>query len=757
MPVVVAHKDGKVREFNSKNQKSIESAKANGWAFEDAIVDHEVYGTTAIAGDTIGTQRDADQYSDKERWREKKEYNAAEKEEYSGAFDQVRTGLEGGVNALTFGGLDEIAKLGDDKDYFLRKKHSSMDEVGNIAGVVLPAIVSGGTSHLAKGAAKAGGKAAGKFAAKKGLKQSADDVLRWTGPGLANRLGAKAAGKFAAKEGAKRTAIHAAVESGAIAAGTALVATTIGDEPINGESILGQVGGAALFGGLLGGGIGALGGGAGKLLGKSKNVKAASIGKLRKEVVNEIETKLERTINTARQTSRAADDGATAFFPNNGSKAVQEAEQEYIESLGNRGVRELMDANPEEFAVVLNKLNRFGQVTEDFAKSADQVAYQNLVRMRSASKHSVGETMDLSGRRLADELGFKMDADVLPGSAADSLLRSYAVQNLNKSGSTLLKKVEERALVTANDYAEKAGIEGVKKGMMKKVMGAVSAVPVVGRLPSMVGGVLGPVSKLAKKSISAPGHIIAKNPKLVARSVTTAWANHHFYPERTTDKEMRQHIPEYKSSKKTHVTEAVRASIEINKAMNGREAMLERMQKQFMQLSQVSPITSRTVMDGAMQRIEFLQKKAMPVSAFQMPGQAPPSYSEVDAWEMLNYIEYTENPVKALEEFTRGEMTPEGAEVLKELYPDLTAKFLDDIMEEPEKLGNLTYEQKTQLAMLTGVVLDPSLDPMMIQSFQSTFAPQQEEQPQSGGQITRKIDLKPTRTQAELLATGTDL
>ena len=79
-------------------------------------------------------------------------------EKYGGS--GFRTAIESGLSSLSFGLTDQAyAALGDDFKKALRerrKRNEGSALFGEIAGIVGPALFSGGSSLLAKGAATAG-------------------------------------------------------------------------------------------------------------------------------------------------------------------------------------------------------------------------------------------------------------------------------------------------------------------------------------------------------------------------------------------------------------------------------------------------------------------------------------------------------------------------------------------------------------------------------------------------------------------------
>lgn len=169
------------------------------------------------------------------------------KEIVSEAFDMPTTAfLTGAASGATFG-LSEVAlnkMLGEQAVKRLKEENPNATFAGDVAGTVLPAILSGGTGLAAKVATKTGAGAASKFATK---------------------MGDKAAQKIIAKYGVKNEAAQKAIQLGAqstiegalFSGGRSLVdETLLGDEQANYAKVLEDTLTGALFEGALGTALG---------------------------------------------------------------------------------------------------------------------------------------------------------------------------------------------------------------------------------------------------------------------------------------------------------------------------------------------------------------------------------------------------------------------------------------------------------------------------------------------------------------------
>lgn len=138
------------------------------------------------------------------------------------------------------------------------------------------------------------------------------------------------------------------------------------------------------------------------------------------------------------------------------------------------------------------------------------------------------------------------------------------------------------------------------------------------------------------------------------------------------------------------------------------------------------PIMADRLESLAARRVEFLANKlpTVPDIAALNLGNDPmwmPSDMEMRAF--ARYVSASEDPDGIEDRLVDGSITPEDAEVMRELYPerlaDLTRQVLEGLADLRE---SLPYERKLSLSMLTGVPVDPSMHPSVIRRLQSTFA-----------------------------------
>ena len=138
----------------------------------------------------------------------------------------------------------------------------------------------------------------------------------------------------------------------------------------------------------------------------------------------------------------------------------------------------------------------------------------------------------------------------------------------------------------------------------------------------------------------------------------------------------------------------------------------------------VSPVVADRIETHKAKRIEFLARK-IPKRPDIMAAQTGPDRwqpSELQMRAFARYAAAAEDPGGIEERMSAGTVTPEDAEVMRELYPERLADLQRRVYERlPELRASLPYARRLSFSILTGIPVDPALVPQVLKTLQSQF------------------------------------
>ena len=146
----------------------------------------------------------------------------------------------------------------------------------------------------------------------------------------------------------------------------------------------------------------------------------------------------------------------------------------------------------------------------------------------------------------------------------------------------------------------------------------------------------------------------------------------------------------------------------------------------------ISPILADRLETIAARRVQFLADK-LPrrpdlVAIKTGPDRWQPS--DMQMRQFARYAAAVEDPSGIEERLVAGSVTPEDAEVMREVYPERYAAIQAEIAARlPELRGTLPYQRRLALSVFSGVPVDPAMHPRILAVLQSSFA----EEPGSEG------------------------
>jgi hypothetical protein len=128
----------------------------------------------------------------------------------------------------------------------------------------------------------------------------------------------------------------------------------------------------------------------------------------------------------------------------------------------------------------------------------------------------------------------------------------------------------------------------------------------------------------------------------------------------------------------------------------------------------------------AARKVEFLAAK-LPRRPDLSPIQTGPDHWQPSDMEMRTFARYVaaaEDPDSIVDRLAAGSITPEDAEVMREVYPEKYAQITAHIAAHlPELRASLPYQRRLALSIFSGVPVDPAMHPEVLSVLQAQFDP----------------------------------
>lgn len=191
---------------------------------------------------------------------------------------------------------------------------------------------------------------------------------------------------------------------------------------------------------------------------------------------------------------------------------------------------------------------------------------------------------------------------------------------------------------------------------------------------------------------------------------------------------------------------AKRIANELSSMANDPSALSDRLSNLMIPYKDAAPGHVSSVSSKMGQIIGFLNSKAPrpPGSAYKIMSPKVDDWqpSKTDTAKFARYVGAAMRPIGVIEGLSRGEVSSEGVEVLKELYPQIydyaQRKLLEAASERSEPMK---YSDRVNLSILFGVPLDETMDPKFLSGIQGSFKSEQSPAQGRGGGGTRLTGL----------------
>ena len=714
----------------------------------------------------------------------------------------IRTFLESAASSATFGLSDQAyAALGDDFKQALRerRKRNEFSALGGeIAGIVGPALLSGGSSLLAKGAGVAGKGIA--TAAKAG-----SAVEKLTATGLKKLIKDSGKKKFA------RDVLKKSVEKGAGSAvegtfygvGELIEENALGNAEFNAENLAAYGGKGALFGGLVGGSLGGIGQSVSIVVPKIKGSKIVGMGV---EKIDNFKQNMTNPTYNAMKLAGFADDKIEKIILEQPvmAKNMPEIIGKVMRS---EGLAKSLASNTSLLSNSRKYLEKVGDKIGKTVKAMDddivdksvfptyssvaQKQIDSLEGLKKKFQKPDGSALNKEAvsyiKKIDDEINSLFEKDLLnkkPYTASElqnMKIKYHKLGRYDKTGMPTVKDDINRVMGKAVrdelvDFAGKVD-SPLGKQLSQELTDYSSLVTFVKEFNKKIGGQTNfPRLRDIFFGLGAFGAGVDPVSAAGAAAMTSAFARSDLKNklmvltdiERSNvrvQQKISSSISKFFKGKKFDKLPALSATlltgnplarkteneIAIGRPKDEREAIKNMadnidkikdnpvyMSKLMMDanLQSSAPQTYQQLRQVAGRAFVFLDSK-LPRKTQNVNPFIKKSYpiSDQEIYKFKRYVQAVQNPMSVMKDLNGGVLSREGIEAVRYVYPNLYAEIQSKVYDSLEKSGGeTTYKQRLQLGILMDLPTDLSLEPMSIQGLQSFYKEAQVSQ--AGGTIT---------------------
>ena len=643
---------------------------------------------------------------------------------YQGAFGKAAAGVTGLARGVTVG-LSDVALRAAGLDTLdeIREANPGISMAGEIAGSFSPVGPAAAAARAGRGVATAA-----------------------TGAGGLAKIARAGAG--------------AGVEGAILGAGQGVSELALSDEPLTAERIASVLSSRALYGGAVGAAAGTFAKAAEVGLSKARDslISARNAAAARATGVSDDLATLDRkglraaeeaelgAIETARVTRRAelADEIAAFRAQAKDDKIwllTYKADDASTRAIGKQSLmadRQLdrLLNNPKALAQrpqrALDALQAQEHALEQIAAKADDIKAKVLAKYGDDAAEQSARIAALEKVPGALERNRSIQAALAEVVAKPQSVRLAAIQDaadaLAEQGGRKAGMVEQMATGTA--FSTVAGaVAGAAGALGLGPLGAVVAPIAAAKASKFLGEkVFGRVGRATAESIDRAGKAVeaflgvaSKVAPYAGRTSTQVLRAVTFDPGADPDK--REDLPKLFRRRSAEVRAQVSAGPDgPQMALPARQRLAGRLDG----VRAVNPRLADQIETVAARRVEFLARKLPTrpdVSAIRAggPDTWQPSDLAMRAW--ARYVDAVEDPIGVVERMSSGAVTPEDAEALREVYPEMLADLTQQIITKlPELRERLPYHRRLALSILTGVPVDPAMEPSILAALQQQFA-----------------------------------
>ena len=713
-----------------------------------------------------------------------------------------RSAVEAGLSSLSFGLTDQAyAALGPDFKKALRerrKRNEGAALFGEVAGIVGPALLSGGSTLLAKGA-----QAAGKGIAAAGKAGLAAEKL--TASGLKKLIKDTGKKKFA------REVLRKSVEKGAGSAvegtfygiGELIEENALGDAEFNAENLASYAGKGALFGGLVGGSLGGLGKTASIVVPKIKNNKLIGMGV---EKIDNFNTKMTNPVYNAMKLGGFKDDAIDRLIKEQ-PKMTENMPEVLAKAMKDGGLGYSLASNSHLLESARSYLGKIGKNIGKTVKAIDdETLDQGLFpKLNKVAQRQVDELEKLKPQFLNPKTKLPLSANAKGklkviddeiDNLTDNLLDDarYTADELQKikmeyhklgaydrSGDPTIVQQVNRALGKGFreelvdladrietpigkqlqqellDYSSLATF--VKKfnqtssgqfnfPKLRNIFFGLSALR-LGLNPLSAGGIAGMTSAFNQSDLKNKMMVLSdieksnvRNSARIKNSISKFFKTDFAKPVAplaatilTGSPLAREVEGEFVGGKPKTEEQALKNIGDNLDKLQEDKTLMDKLLADP-NLAMAAPQTYDKLRQLSSRAIAFLNTK-MPRKTLGVNPFIKKSYplSDQELYRIKRYLKAIQSPLSVLEDLKQGVVSREGIEAVRFVYPTIYNEMTSAVYDNLQKYGaDMSYDKRLQLGIVMELPTDLSLERESIAKFQSFYKEAQVSQ--GGGTIT---------------------
>ena len=271
--------------------------------------------------------------------------------------------------------------------------------------------------------------------------------------------------------------------------------------------------------------------------------------------------------------------------------------------------------------------------------------------------------------------------------------------------------------------ADATGLPG--GALLAPLAGAGAAKLVSGRVFGRMGNAMGALAERSQKAVGAFMNTATKATKAAPVIATKVLSGIRYAPEGAAAPETKIGHNKLATAYKSRADE-IRGQVvpgpDGKSAMrpDARAAISERLSA----VAAGNPKFADMLETNAVRRIEYLASKLpkRPELAGIPTGPDRWTPSDMEMRTFARHAAAVEDPYGVVERLAHGAVTPEDAEAMRAVYPELMADITGQIVSQlPSLRKSLPYHRRLALSIFTGVPVDPAMDPQVLSVLQAQY------------------------------------